>query len=128
MKNIIATVALVAATGAAAQDSIDSIVLDIQNTQISNQMVLLNQLIEEESVSRKYETISVQDAYQAKSKSFSLFEMDLGNGAARNIADRAGMRVSSTVEGIADFGGEAIGVGRDIVGEALTGLGNFISR
>lgn len=128
MKNIIATVALVAATGAAAQDSIDSLVLDIQNSETKSQMALLNQLIDDESTTREYKFISVEDAYQSKSKSFTLFEMNLGNGAARNIADKAGMRVSSTVEGIADFSGEAIGVGRDFVGGALSSLGSFISR
>lgn len=128
MKNIIATVALVAATGAAAQDSIDLLVLDIQNNQTESQMQLLNQLIQDESATREYKFVSVEDAFRSKSKSFSLFGMNLGNGAARDIVEGAGMHVSNTVEGIAAISGEVIGIGRDIVGGGLLSIGNFISR
>ena len=126
MKNVIAAVAILAATGATAQDSIDSSVLD-NNSQVESQMQLLSQLVEDEAATREYKFISVEDAPRLKPKSFSLFEMDLGNGA-RDIADSAGMHIGNTVEGIANFSSEAIGAGRDFVGGALTNVGKFISR
>ena len=128
MKNIIATFAIVAATGAVAQDSIDSSALDIHNSQAEMQLQLLSQMIKDESATREHKFISVEDAAKSKTKSFSLFEIDLGDGAARNIVDKAGMHIGNTVEGIASISSDAIGAGRDFVGGALTSMGNFISR
>ena len=127
MKNVIAAVAILAATGATAQDSIDSSALDINNSQVESQMQLLSQLVDDEAATREYKFISVEDVSRLKPKSFSLFEMDLGNGA-RDIADSAGMHIGNTVKGIANFSSEAIGAGRDFVGGALTNVGKFISR